>query len=131
MKKGNLKNILFKVDKSPINGYGVFTEIPIEKGISILDISNADFYEKKWKDLTQNEISRSWFLPVTERNEYCRVYYNIIPFPFINHSRTPSCDWDVLGKKIVTNKFINVGEEITIDYRNEIRPTRTEWPKWI
>ncbi len=49
----------------------------------------------------------------------------------MNHSRSPNCEWLIPEKVLVANKEINIGDEITIDYREEVRPTREKWPEWI
>ena len=119
------------VKKSNISGYGLFTKTFIPKETIILDFRNKQYcwYELPVSNLTPYQISHNWYVMIDEY--YCKTTDIISEITFMNHSRTPNCDWKVEDLYIITNKNIDKDEELVIDYRLEKRNNRTSLPLWI
>jgi hypothetical protein len=116
---------------SPIAGKGIFAEIPFLKGETILDYNpfKDTFYKSKWVDLTKFQTDHNWMIPIDD--EYCLTSDPVSKIHYFNHNRNPNCEWLIPEMKIKAARYIPHGEELTIDYRVEIRPNRDKFPDWI
>lgn len=119
------------VKKSNISGYGLFAKTFIPKETIILDYRNKlnSWYELPVADLTLYQINYNWYIMLD--NDMCKTIDETSELTFMNHSRTPNCDWKVEDLYIITNKNIDKDEELVIDYRLEKRTNRTSLPLWI
>lgn len=119
------------VMSSKLHGMGLYASKNFKKGEVIVDMTPyiKEFYKIRYDHLNEYQISRNWHVQLDE--EHCLTFDRFSKFCYINHSRTPSTDWLILEYLIIANKNIKHDEEITIDYRNEQRPTRKSWPDWV
>lgn len=119
------------VKKSSVEGYGLFASKDFNKDEIILNYNSfiKSFYKSKWSDLKPEQYNKNWLLPIDEN--YCLTNNRSCKFHFLNHSRTPNCDWQIKNLLIVANKNIQKDEELFIDYRLEYRPNRVNYPNWI
>lgn len=119
------------IKPSLVAGYGLFASKQFEAGETIIDdnpfISN--YYKIKWEDLTPQQYNKNWLLPLDER--YCMTMDYSNKLHYINHSRSPNCDWHVRKLTVVANKTIFKDEELFVNYQLEHRPTRSKYPEWI
>jgi len=120
-----------RIGKSSIEGVGVFADIPFLTGEVILDYRPFfdTFYKIAWKDLTLFQTEHNWMIPIND--EYCLTSDPISKIHYFNHSRTPNCIWNIKEGTIKAARYIPFGDELTIDYRIEYRPTRKEFPEWV
>jgi hypothetical protein len=116
---------------SRVHGMGLYAGKDFTKGEVIVDMTpyRKEFYKIRYDQLNEYQISRNWYVQVDE--EHCLTFDRFSKFCYLNHSRTPSADWLILEYLIIASSNIKQNEEITIDYRNEQRPTRKSWPDWI
>jgi hypothetical protein len=119
------------IGDSTIAGYGVFAKNTFVKEDIILDYRPFmdTFYKIKWSDLNRYQTSHNWMIPINE--EYCLTSDPISKIHYFNHSRNPNCEWDIKEGIIKAARYIEIDEELTIDYRIEYRPTRENFPEWI
>jgi len=109
--------------KSNLEGVGVFADVFIPKGTVIWKYNPYFTYKisaKKISKFTESEKARLKFLPyywVDKRGNY------MIPLDhdrYMNHSREANTE-SVDDNNDIANRDIQIGEEITVDYRL-IRP---------
>jgi hypothetical protein len=107
--------------RSSVHGHGVFAAEPIAKNTRIIDyagelIPSDEACEAREKEHQKRgelwvfRVNRAW-------NRDASVGGNIARF--INHSCTPNCYFEVVGKTIWIRAGRNIrrGEELTYDYR--------------
>jgi SET domain-containing protein len=119
------------IGQSDVEGLGLFAAKSFAQGDIILDYRpfQETFYKISWSKLTEYQINHNWLIPLDEN--FCLTSDSISKIHYVNHSRLPNGDWQIANMIIVANKDILKDEEIFIDYRNEYRPTRQQWPEWI
>ena len=119
------------ISKSKVSGQGLFAKRDIKKGEVIIDNRSLKdtFYLIEWKKLKPEQYNRNWLIPVDEL--YCLTSDKECELHYINHSRSPNCKWHIKELYITAKKIIKKDQELFIDYREEQRPNRKKWPKWI
>lgn len=119
------------VKESNVEGYGLFAAKDIKKYDLVIDyrMFPKDWYKTRFVDLTEEQIKKNWYVMLD--NEECITSDKYSKFSYINHSRTPNCDWIMNIHKIIANRDIKKDEELFIDYRLEPRPNRVSFPEWI
>ena len=110
-----------KLEKSEINGVGLFADENIPKGVKV-DM-NADqlgiirFTKEQWKEM-EKSLSPESFRQIkmrTYKNRADDLYWkNLDDTSFINHSINPNIEFR--GDFDVALRDIKKGEEILIDY---------------
>jgi SET domain-containing protein len=106
--------------RSPVHGYGVFAAEPIAKNTRIIDYAgelipnDAECEAREERYLAEGciwvfRVNRAWSRDAGVGGNIAR---------FINHSCTPNCWFDVVGKtiRIRAARTIRRGEELTYDY---------------
>ena len=110
--------------RSKLHGYGVFALEPINKNKRIIEytgelITNKQSAKREHKYLSKGciwvfRVNRNWSRDAAVGGNDAR---------FINHSCTPNCWIDVVGKTkqiwIRASKAIAKGEELVYDYNTE------------
>lgn len=119
------------IKESSVSGYGLFAGKRFKRKDVVIDDNPfiSKFYKIRWEHLTSEQYNKNWLLPLDET--FCMTMDETNKLHFINHSRTPNCDWHVEKLTITANRDIEVGEELFIDYRLEYRPNRSKYPEWI
>lgn len=119
------------VGRSFTEGLGLFAARDILAGELVIDYGMfpTNWYKLRYDELSEEQIRKNWYVMLD--NETCIASDKWSKFSYINHSRTPNCDWEVRINKIIANKNIQKGAELFIDYRKEPRPNRVEYPEWI
>ena len=114
-----------------IQGRGLFAGRKFLSGQTVLDFTayKKDFYKIRFDKLNEYQIKYNWYVQIDE--EHCLTFDRFSKFSYINHSRTPNCNWLVNDFLIVAARNLAIGEELTIDYRLEYRPNRENFPDWI
>ncbi len=107
------------VKKSKLHGYGIFTEIDIPKGTSILKIFGDEIDENECvrRENEENNV----YIFYKDDNKYIDTK-NSDKIKYINHNCDCNCyvDEDEEGNLIlVASRNIYSGEELTIDYGYE------------
>lgn len=114
-----IDNILnTKISKSTIHGFGLFATETIKEGavLCVLDGQKIPF-----KIYEQNELILEWnAMP----NDILLVRPYRTKYSFINHSRKPNAKLENNPLRVVTLTQIVIGEEITLDYRQEPLPKK-------
>ena len=113
MKKQPLPKEQLKV-KRGINGFGLFTTVPIKKGTYVIEyigeLISADEADRRGGQYLF-EINSRWTIDGKGRDNLAR---------YINHSCRPNCESDTNERtKTITIeaiKNIQAGEELTYDY---------------
>ena len=113
MKKEPLPKSNLKV-KRGINGFGLFTTVPIKKGTFIIEyvgeLISADEADRRGGQYLF-EINSKWTIDGKSRTNLAR---------YINHSCRPNCESDTNERKkqitITAIKNIKAGEELHYDY---------------
>lgn len=108
--------------RSRLHGWGIFAEEPINKNKRIIEyagelISNKQSEAREDRYLKQGciwvfRVNRNWSRDAAVGGNDAR---------FINHSCTPNCYVNVIGKTIwiIAAKRIEKGEELVYDYNTE------------
>ena len=119
------------VKESSVEGYGLFTAKNIKKNDLVIDyrMFPKDWRKIRYSDLTEEQIRKNWYVMLN--GEECITSDKYSKFSYINHSRTPNCEWVLSIHKIIANRDIEKDEELFIDYRLEPRPNRVSFPEWI
>ena len=119
------------VKPSLIEGYGLFAAKDIKKNDLVIDyrMFPKDWFKTRFVDLTEEQIRKNWYVMLD--SEECITSDKFSKFSYINHSRSPNCDWVLNIHKIIANRDIKKDEELFIDYRLEPRPNRISFPEWI
>ena len=119
-----------RVLRSKIEGCGLFATKDFAVGEIIVDFRGFDQYWFRipFKSLDPKQISRNWYIP---DGDYCYTCDKSSKFTYINHSREPNCSWHIADKLVKAAREIKKDEELTIDYRLEIRVGRDKFPDWI
>lgn len=119
---------------SKISGEGLFAGRNFKKGEVVVDYSKSF---STWEKMLFTHISnfktlqeKCWF--VAENKKFIRIGSQGSVFMRSNHSRTPNTEWNPKSKILKSYKKINIGDEITYDYRLEIGPNwfKTKPPVW-
>ena len=119
------------VKESGVEGYGLFAAKNIKKNDLVIDyrMFPKDWRKIRYSDLTEEQIRKNWYVMLN--GEECIASDKYSKFSYINHSRTPNCEWVLSIHKIIANRDIEKDEELFIDYRLEPRPNRVSFPEWI
>ena len=118
------------IKNSLIQGVGLFTVSDIDKGAVVVDYRNLlNWYELNVRDLNDYQINHNWI--IMKSDNICETTDVVADLNYMNHSRTPNCDWHIEEKYITASRDIKAGEELTIDYRLEKRSNRVKFPDWI
>jgi hypothetical protein len=119
------------VKPSLIEGYGLFASKDIKKNDLVIDyrMFPKDWFKTRFVALTEEQIRKNWYVMLD--SEECITSDKFSKFSYINHSRSPNCDWVLNIHKIIANRDIKKDEELFIDYRLEPRPNRISFPEWI
>jgi hypothetical protein len=119
------------VSNSLVHGKGLFAEVPFLRGEVALNYALFPeiWYECSYEELSDDKKRNSGHIMIN--NERCITTSTETKFRYVNHSRTPSCDWDFKNRLLIANRLICHGEEITIDYRREPLPVGHNYPDWI
>jgi hypothetical protein len=119
------------VKDSEVEGYGLFAAKNIKKNDLVIDyrMFPKDWCKIRYSDLTEEQIRKNWYVMLN--GEECITSDKYSKFSYINHSRTPNCEWVLSIHKIIANRDIEKDEELFIDYRLEPRPNRVSFPEWI
>jgi SET domain-containing protein len=119
------------VKESSVEGYGLFAAKDIKKNDLVIDyrMFPKDWYKTRYIDLTEEQIRKNWYVMLN--SEECITSDKWSKFSYINHSKTPNCEWVLNIHKIIANRDIKKDEELFIDYRLEPRPNRVSFPEWI
>jgi SET domain-containing protein len=120
------------VGRSSIQGQGLYALKNFKKGEIVADYSNSS---EQWKLCKFTAIPKKyretcWW--IGETLESALLASPESAFMRANHSRTPNTTWMPNQKKLLANRLIKCGEEITYDYRLEIAPAhiKSKPPKW-
>ena len=119
------------VKESTVEGYGLFAAKDIKKDELVIDYR---MFPKDWKkilftELSEEQIRKNWYVMLND--EECITSDKWSKFSYINHSRTPNCDWVLSIHKIIANRDIPKDEELFIDYRLELRPSGVSFQEWL
>jgi SET domain-containing protein len=119
------------IKESSIGGFGLFAAKNFSKDDVIVNYNNfvKNFYKLKWTKLKPEQYNKNWLIPLDE--DFCFTNDKSCKFHYLNHSRTPNCDWYILKLLVIATKDIKKIEELFIDYRVEYRPNRVRYPEWI
>jgi SET domain-containing protein len=119
------------VKKSLTEGYGLFAAKNIARGDLVIDyrLFPRDWKKLRYAELSIEQQSKNWYVMLN--SEECITSDKYSKFSYINHSRTPNCEWILNIHKIVANKDIPKDEELFIDYRLEPRPSGVSCPEWV
>jgi SET domain-containing protein len=119
------------VKESSVEGYGLFAAKGIKKNDLVIDyrMFPKDWRKIRYSDLTEEQIRKNWYVMLND--EECITSDKYSKFSYINHSRTPNCEWVLSIHKIIANRDIEKDEELFIDYRLEPRPNRVSFPEWV
>jgi SET domain-containing protein len=108
--------------RSKVHGFGVFAAEPIRKNTRIIDyagelVRNSDCEAREERYLAEGciwifRVDRTWSRDAAVGGNIAR---------FINHSCTPNCWFEVVGKTIWirASRSIGKGEELTYDYATD------------
>jgi len=119
------------IGASKIEGQGLIATDGFNKGEIILDYRPFihTFYKIKWSDLSVYQCNHNWLVPIDD--DYCLTSDLSSKIFYVNHSRSPNANWYIKDYIITASTDIKPNEEITIDYRLELRPNRGVFPDWI
>ncbi len=107
------------LDKSPIQGFGVFASGFIPKGAkvwefnSLFDICFTEEEFEKLPDSVKQEIEIHLYQP----EDSGLLYYESTMGKYMNHSREPNVDFSEVGVGWAT-RDIHPNDEMTCDYRH-------------
>ena len=109
---------------------GLFTNCDISKDDIVVDYRDViGWYKLNVNDLNNYQINHNWI--IMKEDDICETTDVVNDLNYMNHSRTPNCDWHIEEKYITAARDIKAGEELTIDYRLEKRSNRIKFPDWI
>ena len=74
----------------------------------------------KFEDIPPEHLDMCWWVGLSE--DIACLFPRDSVFMRANHSSNPNTKWFPLEYKLVASQIINVGDEITFDYRLEIAP---------
>lgn len=119
------------VKESAVEGYGLFAARNIKKNDLVIDyrMFPKDWRKTRFVDLTEEQKLKNWYVMLDATS--CITSDKYSKFSYINHSRTPNCEWVLNIHKIIANRDIEKDEELFIDYRLEPRPSGVSFPEWI
>ena len=119
------------VKDSDVEGYGLFAAKKIKKNDLVIDyrMFPKDWRKTRYSDLTEEQKLKNWYVMLDTTS--CITSDKYSKFSYINHSRTPNCEWVLNIHKIIANRDIEKDEELFIDYRLEPRPSGVSFPEWI
>ena len=113
--------------RSKVHGYGVFAAEAIHKNTRIIDYAGELVRNGKACDAREErylkrgcvwvfKVNRAWSRDAAVGGNIAR---------FINHSCTPNCWYEVVGRTIWirASRAIRRGEELTYDYSTDGEPT--------
>jgi hypothetical protein len=118
------------ISDSIIAGKGLFAAKDYKQGEVVVDCrSMPGWYDINVSNLNEYQINHNWIIELSE--SVCSTTDTIGELNYMNHSRTPNCNWFINEKYIVAAVDILKNTELTIDYRLEKRSNRTSFPVWI
>ena len=119
------------VKESSVEGYGLFAAEDIKEYHLVVDyrMFPKDWYKLRYVDLDDESKQKHWYVMLDD--EECITSKKWSKFSYINHSRTPNCNWVLSMHKIISNRAIAKDEELFIDYRLEPQPKHVSFPDWI
>lgn len=93
----------------------------------VLDFNGYDqfWFRIPISRLDRKQIERNWYIP---DGDHCYTCQKSTKFNYINHSTNPNCLWHISDKLINSARYIGRNEEITIDFRLEIRTGNDKFP---
>lgn len=117
--------------ESSVEGYGLFAAKDIKKNDLVIDyrMFPKDWRKTRYTNLTEEQKVKNWYVMLD--NDACITSDKYSKFSYINHSRTPNCEWVLNIHKIIANRDIEKDEELFIDYRLEPRPSGVSFPEWL
>ena len=119
------------VKDSSVEGYGLFAAKDIKKNDLVVDyrMFPKDWRKTRYSDLSEEQKLKNWYVMLN--NDKCITSDKYSKFSYINHSKTPNCEWVLNIHKIIANQDIKKDEELFIDYRLEPRPSGVSLAEWI
>jgi SET domain-containing protein len=117
---------------SAIHGYGLFAREVIRQFEVIVDFSDADiFLEISQESLEDWRLLGGKFTPLSA--DTCLISKYLTKYALLNHSRNPNAKTDFTRRVVCASADIEVGEEVTVDYRLEIMPSRVSkaFGRWM
>lgn len=119
------------VKESSVEGYGLFAAKDIKKNDLVVDyrMFPKDWRKTRYSDLSEEQKLKNWYVMLN--NDECITSDKYSKFSYINHSKTPNCEWVLNIHKIIANQDIKKDEELFIDYRLEPRPSGVSLAEWI
>ena len=119
------------VKDSSVEGYGLFAAKDIKKNDLVVDyrMFPKDWRKTRYSDLSEEQKLKNWYVMLN--NDECITSDKYSKFSYINHSKTPNCEWVLNIHKIIANQDIKKDEELFIDYRLEPRPSGVSLAEWI
>ena len=93
----------------------------------VLDFNGYDqfWFRIPISRLDRKQIERNWYIP---DGDHCYTCQKSTKFNYIHHSTNPNCLWHISDKLINSARYIGRNEEITIDFRLEIRTGNDKFP---
>jgi SET domain-containing protein len=119
------------IKESCVEGVGLYASKDFKEGDLILDYNlfSSSWYKATYAELPEEHISKNWCIMLD--TSLCLTTDKVSKFSFINHSRTPNCDWVVRDRVILANRKIFKDEELFIDYRMAPNFPGVPVPDWI
>ena len=93
----------------------------------VLDFNGYDqfWFRIPISRLDRKQIERNWYIP---DGDHCYTCQKSTKFNYIHQSINPNCLWHISDKLIKAARHIDRNEEITIDFRLEIRTGSDKFP---
>jgi SET domain-containing protein len=119
------------VKNSSIHGLGLFAGKHFKKGDVVLNFGlfPEEWYTSLYCKLSEEKKKRSGYIMLDDSR--CITTDKRTKFGYVNHSRTPNCDYDLKNRLLIANCNIKINSEITIDYRHEPLPKGESSPDWV
>jgi hypothetical protein len=116
-----------KVARMQDRRWALVTTKSFEPNEIVLDFNGFDqfWFRIPMSRLDRKQIARNWYIP---DGDYCHTCQKVTKFNYIHHSLQPNCLWYISDKLIKAARYIEQNEEITIDFRVEIRTGADRFP---